>query len=62
MNYSRDSLEDPLEDLGMVSQQLEQLSVIGKQLKRGILKGFIGTGGARICSLYLVTNLPFYPN
>jgi exportin-7 len=26
----RDSLEDPLEDLGMVSQQLEQLSVIGR--------------------------------
>ena len=26
----RDGLEDPLEDLGMVSQQLEQLSVIGK--------------------------------
>ena len=34
--YCRDSLEDPLEDLGMVSQQLEQLSVIGKQLKREI--------------------------
>ena len=28
--FYRDSLEDPLEDLGMVSQQLEQLSVIGK--------------------------------
>lgn len=28
--YSRDGLEDPLEDLGMVSQQLEQLSVIGQ--------------------------------
>ena len=28
----RDSLEDPLDDLGMVSQQLEQLSVIGKIL------------------------------
>lgn len=26
----RDGLEDPLDDLGMVSQQLEQLSVIGR--------------------------------
>ncbi len=29
MHY-RDGLEDPLEDHGMVSQQLEQLSVIGR--------------------------------
>lgn len=27
---ARDGLEDPLEDLGMVQQQLEQLSVIGR--------------------------------
>lgn len=26
----RESLEDPLDDLGMVQQQLEQLSVIGR--------------------------------
>lgn len=26
----RDGLEDPLDDLGMVQQQLEQLSVIGR--------------------------------
>lgn len=28
--YFRDGLEDPLDDLGMVQQQLEQLSVIGR--------------------------------
>lgn len=28
MIYCRDGLEDPLDDLGMVQQQLEQLSVI----------------------------------
>lgn len=29
-NCNRESLEDPLDDLGMVQQQLEQLSVIGR--------------------------------
>jgi len=28
--FLRDGLEDPLDDLGMVQQQLEQLSVIGR--------------------------------
>ena len=54
--YSRDSLEDPLEDLGMVSQQLEQLSVIGEQLKINI-KRFQGDSG-----WWNLPNLPFYPN